>query len=337
MRDMVRDKAYIGAIFFLAFAVFSPSVMVSAQSANDSGFKNELTFTLVNDNFTPPFRDRYFTHGLSITFSRALKRRLLWENIFWEEPVKSVLQVSLTQEIYTPESIIERDAHEYDRPYAGYLFTNTSLHTHWKRRNSLFVTLTTGIIGPKAGGAKVQEWWHGLINLSEPIGWENQVSNEAVVNLGLQYQRAILEANRFDIISAIGGQAGTAFNTARLGTMLRLGNIDPKDRSAIAGRRFGGYGASTRAVNYHRKNEWFLFLELSNAFVFHNALIKGNFFKISDSSLTKEPEPYFTTLKAGAAFSTTLFTWIFTAYQLSPEVKGGGTHNYASIEMAVRF
>jgi len=41
-------------------------------------------------------------------------------------------------------------------------------------KHNLQIGLIVGLILPKAGGGKLQTWWHNLINYNQPEGWEYQ-------------------------------------------------------------------------------------------------------------------------------------------------------------------
>jgi len=319
-------------LFYVVVLSLPLACVVRGQPIFDKGLKNEISITSFNDDFVPPFGDRYFTNGLNITYSRAMKGLFLWRNIISDKKAKAIIRFTIAQEIFTPKNITERNTSAYDRPYAGYLFTNISIDTFWESKTSLQLLLTAGIIGPKAGGRKVQVWWHKLINYSQPEGWETQIDNLPVINLGIKYRRSWLKSNYFEALSTIGAEAGTGFNNLYTGAMVRAGGIKPMDYSAISASRLGG-GIVSDSV----EKEWFLFLGLTNNFVIHNTLIEGGLFNPAKNEHTETAEFYLITIKTGIAYSTTVFTWKATVHQLSPEVAGGENHRYASLKTVVRF
>jgi hypothetical protein len=330
---MAASKKYIAAqFFFLGFFSLLFAHVVWGQSAAKKPFLNELSITSINDNYAPPFKDRYFSNGFNITFSRAIQGRFLRKKTESGLSEKSIIRFGIAHEIYTPKNITERNPLSYDRPYAGYLFAKFSVDSFWESRNGLRLAFIAGIIGPKAGGGRVQSWWHSLFSLKKPEGWENQISNVPVFNLGLMHQRSWLQFQRFDVISTTGAEVGTGFNNLSAGALVRTGDIKPIDHSAITASMPGGGTASG-----NQENEWYFFLGAKNSFVLHNTLIEGNLFHPSKSGFTESAEFYLLTLSAGFAHSTSAFTVKATMNRLSPEVVGGDNHTYASLEMAVRF
>lgn len=92
-------------------------------------------------------------------------------------------------QIYTPNEIEQAELIEDDRPYAGLLFAGMSLfsdmqHEGWREASGLH--LDVGVVGPAAGGKRIQRWVHDATDSDEPKGWDNQLRNEPFVNLGYQ-------------------------------------------------------------------------------------------------------------------------------------------------------
>lgn len=317
----------LGLISFLG--LFLP-VSAFGQNIRPKHFKNEVHISSSNDNFWPPFYDRYFTNGLDVRYSRILNNQILPG-----KHRKSIIRFNIGQKLYTSKEIVETNVLKFDRPYAAFLYLRSSLDTFWNSKHNLRTSLISGIIGPKAGGEQVQIWWHKLIHYTRPEGWEYQISNEFVINIELEYLRSWLFSNQFEILSTTGLQTGSSFNNLFIETTVRTGNLLTIDRSAITGSRIKNKSGTSQ--NQFRSNEWFLFLGFRNTFVLHNSLIEGRLLQPLKSKHTEDAEFHFTKTRAGVAYSTPTFTWMATAHWLGPEVVGGKSHNYASIDMAVRF
>ena len=156
------------------------------------------------------------------------------------------------------------------------------------------------------------------------------------LNVELKYLRSWLFSNRFEILSNTGFQAGTSFNNLYTGTTVRTGKILVFDHSALTGSRLNK-NSTLQAGSQYNDNEWFLFLGFNYTFVLHNSLIEGGLLDPLKSKHTEDAESFFATMKAGIAFSTPIHTCKVTTHWLSPEVVGGKSHNYASIDISVRF
>jgi len=322
----------VAQLFFVFYFSLSCACDAWGQSIVENTLNDELMVTSSNDNYMPPFEDCYFTNGLKVKFSRATKSHLLRRNAKSGRPLKSIVRVGIAHEIYTPKNTTERDPHSYNRPYAGYLYSNFTVDTFWEGQKSLRLAINAGIIGPLAGGGRVQAGWHKLIKQEQPVGWENQIGNVIVINFRITYRRAWTLSQRFDVISAAGAEMGTGFNNLYSGVTVRTGEIRTIDRSAVTGSILDADSDSV----FHEK-EWYLLFGVKSSFVVHNALIEGNLFQPSTSRYTNAADLYLLDIRAGFAYSINVFTWKVTMHRLSPEVAGGGSHTYASLEMAMRF
>lgn len=330
---MAATNNYIAAqlLFVLIPGLFLTQVVIG-QPTTKSSLKNELSITSINDSYVPPFGDRYFTNGINITFSRIIRGRFLWKTFIDGQPTKSIIRYGIAHEIYTPKNITEHNPIAFDRPYAGFLFSNFTVDTFWMSRHNLQLSLIVGLIGPKTRAGELQRWWHKLINYTQPEGWNNQIGNEPVVNFGFQYRRTLLLFQQIDMISTIGAEAGTGFNKLYTGATVRTGDFNPIDQSVVTASRLGD-----GAVSNDNGSEWFLFLGINHSFVLHNTLIEGNLFHPAKSGYIEQANFYLLALHTGFAYSTQIFTWKATLYRLSPEVADGDSHSYASLKMAVRF
>jgi lipid A 3-O-deacylase len=70
--------------------------------------------------------------------------------------------------------------------------------------------LTMGIIGPGAGGKKFQQAIHRWIKDEPPLGWNNQIRNDLILNYAVDFEKRIFAHKRnFLATWKTGGQLGT--------------------------------------------------------------------------------------------------------------------------------
>jgi hypothetical protein len=151
------------------------------------------------------------------------------------------LGVALGHNIYTAADTRRAVPDPRDRPYAGWLYGGVALVNDTADRASgagviETLELTLGLVGPSAQGKQLQNFWHGLINYPQAMGWDSQLRDEP--GIGLTY-------------AATGAML-------RLGTRLAEDYGPPRTRPALAGiaapagaDRVGGYlftGFETRLV-----------------------------------------------------------------------------------------
>lgn len=89
---------------------------------------------------------------------------------------------TLGHEIYTPNEISDPDPQPDDQPWAGILFLDSTLFATTPRFTHAW-NLRLGMVGPSAHADDVQDWYHELMSLPEPKGWEHQLPDELVLNV----------------------------------------------------------------------------------------------------------------------------------------------------------
>ncbi|MDX1637146.1 MAG: lipid A deacylase LpxR family protein [Balneolaceae bacterium] len=308
-----------------------------AHGQDSQTFRNQLVITAENDNFSPPFYDRYYTNGFVISYSRALDKTLLWLDDRPGRDEKSILQVDFNQQIYTPITITSEDISDFDRPYAGYLFLKTTYRSFWQQKHNLNLGVNLGVIGPKAGGRKVQEWWHDVFSLPEPKGWQYQIRNEPVINFEMQYRRSLVTSDAFNIIPMIKSNLGTAFNNFSAGATMMVGQANRFDHSSMTGSLINSGSQQFSVTNMNETPESYLFFGFTQTLVLHNTLIEGSLFGNTESVHTEEANPSLSRVTVGYAHNRAAISWKFTFHHLSTEVDGGNDHAYASISLGFRF
>ncbi|MEM6898299.1 MAG: lipid A deacylase LpxR family protein [Pseudomonadota bacterium] len=166
--------------------------------ATGTALGDETTETLVlsveNDVFTGS--DNQYTNGVSITWSsdelvRYDKRAPIrkWASIFQFLPgfdpnqSDSFVSLSLIHEMNTPSDITIPDPPLDDQPYSGVLLFDTSLYSKTERWNQAW-SVRVGAVGPITQADHLQTSYHEWIGADEPLGWDTQLPNEVIVNLG---------------------------------------------------------------------------------------------------------------------------------------------------------
>ncbi len=117
----------------------------------------------------------------------------------------------LSQVIMTPEDIENRDPQPGDFPWAGALGWSESWYAYNNDRLNAF-QIYVGILGPYSGAEQFQTQIHDWINADDPLGWDNQLTTEPLVNLNYAIKHKLAAAgdykSGFASDLAAGGQAG---------------------------------------------------------------------------------------------------------------------------------
>jgi len=134
----------------------------------------------------------------------------------------------LSQVIMTPEDIENPDPQPGDVPWAGALGWSESWYAFDNRRLNAF-QIYFGILGPYSFAEQFQTWVHKLINADEPLGWDNQLNTEPLLNLNYAYKHKLFNhgdyKSGFATDLAVGGEAGLGnfWTSARASLEWRFG------------------------------------------------------------------------------------------------------------------
>ncbi|HZJ82149.1 MAG TPA: lipid A deacylase LpxR family protein [Guyparkeria sp.] len=225
----------------------------------------------------------------------------------------------LGHQIYTPINLSATSLQEDDRPYAGLLYAGLSLansQTHEGWRESRGLHLDLGLVGPVAGAAKTQRYFHRFIAGDEPRGWSHQLNNEPIIAIG--YEHAWLKQGHWGGMEleygpTTGFSLGNLFTYATAGITMRYGkgldttynitSIDPAQDVQIFGQSGG-------------KFRWYVFAGLEGRYMAHNLLLDGNSYTASHSV---EREPWVGDAKAGFAFEWDRWQMTYTMIWRSEE------------------
>jgi len=228
---------------------------------------------LINSNFflenDADFRsDEAYTHGasLSVLFLRENITDSLFHIPFTSyKSQDNYISFAYAQKIYTPQDLESSEIVINDRPYAGYSYLQMALH---QSNNNNLKSLTTqiGLIGPSTGMESVQKSIHDLIGSPYPQGWDNQLSDELIIQINydtkyyietgklLNFNSVVIPEYGFDL-----GNASTKFYTSML---FRIGNTIPKDYG-FAPISNTGYSRLPLETNYIPDKGWNFCLNFS--------------------------------------------------------------------------
>ena len=218
-----------------------------------------------NDFFSASDRD--YTQGILLekvlpSFRHFFLMKLLWH------PAGTTVQygIGLEQDCYTPNHIDKADIQYGDRPYAGALFIKTfQIATDAVKRVRVVTQISTGIIGPAAGGEGMQRTIHHWINYTQPLGWHNQIKLDAVLNYQVNYEKELLQYDNHFSLSGIGIlRAGTLSDKVAAGFTAMAGSFS---------NPFGGYENAGR-----RSFKWYVYDQLMGNAVGYDATLQGGIF-----------------------------------------------------------
>ena len=240
---MRHQTAILGSIV-MAVVVVMPVIGAAEEGEGATGkaLEQRDLWRLVFDNDGFVHKDNAFTSGGSIQrhshqhnswqemgpskFSGWISRTIPGLGDGGQRIVKR--GTGLSQVIMTPEDIENPDPQPGDVPWAGALGWSESWYAFDNRRLNAF-QIYFGILGPYSFAEQFQTRVHDWINADEPLGWDNQLTTEPLLNLNYAYKRKLLNYGTykrgFASDLAAGGEAGLGnfWTSARVSLEWRFG------------------------------------------------------------------------------------------------------------------
>lgn len=222
----------------IAALVLLPALAVAHMPRAAAVDGEAVTMTLENDILTGS--DNNFSNGIGFTWvsgelagygdERFVSK---WVD-FWsflpfvgDEGYRTYASWTLAQEMHTPHDITIPDPPPTDQPYAGILYVDSVLYARSGRRAHAW-ELKLGLVGPSTQADDTQETVHDLFGGDEPMGWDTQLPDEPIVNLGLTSAYLWKEGNagesaRWRLIPVGSVSIGTYYTGAGLGMYGEIG------------------------------------------------------------------------------------------------------------------
>lgn len=183
----MRASVWLTAIALLVFGA------ADCAEQSTAPYGGAWTVTWENDI---GHSDNNYTNGLGLTWvsksidsyeERNFVRR--WGE-FWSflpfvgnEGYRTYVSWSLAQEMFTPDDITVSKPPKDDQVYAGVLYLENVIYAKSDRWIHAW-QLRLGVVGPSSQAEQVQTWMHRVVGSDKPMGWDTQLPNEPVINVG---------------------------------------------------------------------------------------------------------------------------------------------------------
>ena len=229
-------------VYYCLFACFAPMLIQAQAIDNTLSYKNINTDSYFRLNYENDFfsaSDIYYTQGIHLELVAP------WVEKF---PLSKILMhphyghtrygIALEHDGYTPTSISSDLALIGDRPFAACIYLKTFVITTDTIKKQRFSTsISTGLIGPGAGGKEMQQGIHMWLHDTRPHGWSNQIQNDAILNYQSEYEKQLLSYGHvFSLDADAMARIGTLSDKAAIGSSILIGYFDSPFSSAIAGK-----------------------------------------------------------------------------------------------------
>lgn len=323
-----------------------------------------LTIYLDNDLFAGS--DEGYTNGVRLSYisgsrtpeefgsvQKAL-RRLIGDNESYgffrdisgfDDPNKISYNfgLSLTQLMFTPETLDAPTAPPGERPYAGWLGLGYSLHA--KDTDSLTsLGFIVGVIGPSALGEQTQNLVHDIRGFDRFEGWDSQIDNE--ITFDLLYDRKenvqIYESGsrrfKIDGFTEWGVSLGSFRTNAYAGGMLRYGyNLSkafPDPRLSL-----NSYSLEPFQGQIKPRVGWSIYglLGVRGTYAAYDASLDGPVFDRMDTGVTREPLVGEAYAGFGIRRGTVDLSYVHTFRTREFEEDDNSSQSFGSLALRYRF
>ena len=222
--------------------------------------------------------DKGYTNGtrLDYFFTKQHPSRFFMDNWFPTAGAGSVntYSYSLMQTMLVPTDISTPQPDKNDWPYSGALVLSHGLYSiHPIDRWAIGSDITAGVIGPLALTRQTQTLAHRIIGYTKPMGWDEQMPNDVLLNIHLLAEKMLWQPGRaLDMIGGGEVQVGTMVDGASLHLQLRVGRMLPYFDSYI------GRFASAKSAGRRRRFQYYVFVRPAIQWWTYNALLQGGVF-----------------------------------------------------------
>ena len=287
---------YFQKLFFLL--VFSTCFFQIHAQKKAGTYRQQFLLISENDSYTLKLIDRYYTDGIAVCFSKALKT----------EQKKKLFNAELGQAIFTGYDTRKNYySNSLDRPYSGFLYIKGGLSYLYKNENNLSWNAIAGVTGKAAKGEQTQRFIHHLLGFNKPYGWETQLNSEFGFNIQTSYSQHLFKTpakKSFDTFGVSDAIIGTSFTRFAAGVLFRLGAIEPAYNSAW----FNGRLASSNENQFTRPYELFFYFEPSIIAQVYDATVQGGLFTGQDGKFTSQLVPFIYQHKFGGVYAKNRWT-----------------------------
>ena len=197
--------------------------------------------------------DEFYTQGINLEFVHPVISKFPFSRLVLNSSTAQVKNgISLEHIGFTPTSIGHNEILNGDRPFAAALFLKTfSIINDTLKNYKLISILSTGVIGPAAGGEQMQQEIHRWIGNVQPLGWKNQIQNDVILNYQVDIEKNLISFHKYLVVNVkAGGMAGTLYDKAYIGMSIMAGIFESPFQSFLSQKRkFQVYFYSEPKIN----------------------------------------------------------------------------------------
>jgi hypothetical protein len=183
-------------------------------------------FSVNFDNDIFSNTDYYYTNGIQFELVAPIfaSSPFAWPMLPYRKESINYHGLTIVQNMYTPTNPDTISVIDGDRPFAAYLYIGHTKNTlSIERTYRQYSEIIIGLIGPGSLGGFVQSQIHNV----EPVGWQNQIQNDLLLNYTAEFEKGIVNPAYFDLNIFGGAMIGTLYDNAYAGLRVRAGRLNP--------------------------------------------------------------------------------------------------------------
>ncbi len=216
-------------LLVLCFAFVKSYAQKIDENASFRSLQTSSYFKFNYDNDYFANRDRDYTQGYSFSLSKDWLKKNPINSLFINlKNTRENYALTLEHIGFTPDNYVSEAIQFGDRPFSASLLLKSIKTAVEQDKKMRFVSaFSFGLIGPGAFGKEMQVGIHELTGNKIPMGWQNQIKNDVVLNYKFTAEKELL---RYKNLLAIQGystlQLGTLFTNVSLGSSITVGLIN---------------------------------------------------------------------------------------------------------------
>lgn len=309
------------------WCMFLATTLNAQKISNAPVYRNFSTNSYFRLNFDNDFfahSDDNYTQGLSLEYVHPVFEKNPINHLFPDFNGDSKYGLAIEQVSFTPNVISKKEIQYGFRPFAAALYLKFFKTEILKESKSqLYSSLIAGVIGPAAYGEEGQAYIHELTDNWIPYGWQNQVSNDLLINYEIKHEHQIVRLkNLFYINSDLG---------------LRLGSMYTDISAGFTGV-LGLYRFNNSEKSTNRKLQIYLYGNPRLYAVGYDATLQGGLFSNSIYVIdAKDVTRLKGQLDYGLVIKNKSFYLEYTLSLISKEFRSGSTEGWGGIRAGFKI
>jgi hypothetical protein len=281
---------------------------------------NYFRFNYDNDYFASS--DENYTQGYNFELVAPYLKTNPINHLFFK-PKDAEIRYGLALEHigFTPKRYQFAEIQFGDRPFASAIMLKSFIITTNPLKKSRFTSsFNLGIIGPAAFGKEMQVAIHEATGNTIPLGWQNQIKNDVVLNYEVGYEKQLFRyANLLSLQVHGNAKAGTLFTNASAGLNATFGLINDAFSTTEKTNGFQLYAYGQPILNA----------------IGYDATLQGGLFNnrspytISSSNL----ERFTGQFNYGIVLKTKTLYFEYTSSRMTKEYKTGSAYKWGGIKI----